>query len=144
MKRFSEQSGVQKALEVVRWIAVLPAAYVASHLPFPFLTLFRPPAAVPQTGVSPAGAPLDLRWLIMTGIVIPFGAAAFVLAGSLTGPRLRQYVAVALAALFSLLALLSHVLLRSSGTPNFDHFAAAAAAAWATAGVICYVERRRA
>ena len=141
MKRFSEQSGMQKALEVVRWIAVLPVAYVASQVPFLLFVMFRPFAVVQQPGFTPAGPPSDLRWLIVTWIIIPLGAAAFVVAGSLSAPRLRRYVAVALAALFTLNALLSHVLLRLPGIPNFDHFAAATLAAAVAAGAVCYFNR---
>ena len=77
---------MQRALEVLRWIAVLPAAYFASQTPFFITALFRPPAVVQQPGFTPAGPPSDLRRHVVLWVILPLTAAAFVVVGSLIAP----------------------------------------------------------
>jgi hypothetical protein len=144
MKRIAELTAAQMGLEILRWICVLPAAVFASQAPNFAAAILRPPAVVQPAGFAPAAPPSVFRRALYTAVILPLSGAAFVVAGALVAPRFRRFIAIALAVLFAVLALLSHVLVHLPGTPHYDHFFATALAAAATAGAICYFDRPRA
>jgi hypothetical protein len=144
MQRFSELSAVAKAIEIVRWICILPAAGFASLLP-KFASAFLLPTPVVQPpGFPPAASPSDLLLLLRQWFFPPLTAIGFVLAGSLVAPRHRRYVAAVLTVLLLAEAFLSHVFVHlGRGRPNYGDFAIIALSALAAAALVFYLDRCR-
>jgi hypothetical protein len=143
MKRFSELSTAAKAIEIVRWICVLPAAGFASLLP-KFASAFLLPAPVLQPpGFTPDASPSELLLLLRQWLFPPLTAIGFVLAGSLVAPRHRRYVAIVVTVLLLAEAYLSHVFVHlGRGKPNYGDFAVIALAGLASAAFVFYLDRR--
>jgi hypothetical protein len=144
MKRLSELSAASKAVEIVRWICVLPAACLASLLPRFASALLLPRPVIQPPGFTPTAPPSDILVLLRQWLVPPLTAIGFVLVGSLVAPRHRRYVAIVLAVLLIAEAFLSHVFVHlGRGKPNVGDFAAIALAALASAALVFYLDRRR-
>jgi hypothetical protein len=142
MKRFSELSAGQKAVEIVRWLCVLPGAIFTFRLPYFFFWLIIPPAMVQPPGTPKPPPPPDWQRMLIPWILALLTAPGFVLAGSLVAPRHRRYVAVVLAILMTLHAFLYHILIHLPGTPHYTYFAAAVLAAVASAGLVYWLDRQ--
>jgi hypothetical protein len=142
MKRFAELSGGQRAIEVVRWMCVLPAAILTSRLPYLIFWLLMPPAMARLPG-TPKPPPLpDWQRMLIPWLLALLTAPGFVLIGSLVAPRHRRYVAIVLAILATLHAFLYHVVIHLPGTPHYTHFVAAVLAAASSAGLMWYFDRQ--
>jgi hypothetical protein len=143
MKRFAELSAAQKAIEIVRWICVLPAAVFTSRLPYFLFSLVIPPRMAQLPGTPQPPPPSYLQRLLLSLLAALLISIGFVLVGSLVAPRHRRYVAVVLAVLVTLHAILYHILIHLPGTPHYTNFAAAVLAASGSAAIVFYVDRRR-
>ena len=142
MKRFRELSRLNGALEVLRWLCVLPAAYLTSLLPYLFFWLMIPPRMAQPPGTPRPLPPPDWQRMLVPWLVALLTAPGFVLVGSLVAPRHRRYVAVVLAFLVALHAFLYHILIHLPGAPHYTHFTAAVLAAAGSAGLVWYFDRR--
>ena len=143
MKQFSELSAAQKAIEIVRWLCVLPTAVFTFRLPYLFFSLIIPPAMTQPPGMPKPPPPPDWQRMLIPWLIALLTAPGFVLIGSLVAPRHRRYVAVVLALLVTLYAFLYHIYIHLPGTPHYTYFAAAVLAAAGSAALIFYFEWRR-
>ncbi len=106
MRSFAELSARDKSIEVVRWVLVVPAAWLAG-MALPFLErLVRPPMMAQLPG-TPRPQVSDFRIYLshLLGIVM---AAVFVIVGAKMAPRWRVTVAGILAALWIVFSYLIH------------------------------------
>lgn len=142
MKPFSQLSIARKALEIFRWLCLLPAAWFASLIPFVVFALLTPRAVVQPGGFHPAPPPSDFRRLVAPWLVALLTAPLFVLVGSLVAPRYRRTTAALLALLWTAYAFLSHIYVHLPGTPHYLHFTAAVLFAVAAAAIVFYFNRR--
>jgi hypothetical protein len=143
MKRFAELSGAQKAIEIVRWLCVLPAVVLTSRVPYLFFWLLIPPQMAQLPGTPKPPPPSDLQRMLIPWLVALLTAPGFVLVGSLVAPRRRRYVAIVLALLMTLYAFLYHILIHLPGTPHYTYFAAAVLAAAGSAALVFYFDGPR-
>ena len=121
MNSFSELAGKQKAIELLRWISVLPAAVLAYT----------------AVGLIVSAAP-NTHWLLL--IFYMPKEAAFVIAGAKMAPRSRGAATIALVALGSIKSLTIHVLGQNAGLTNYLHFGAESVGVVVGAGYIFYSE----
>lgn len=143
IKRFSELTIAGQAIEVLRWFCLLPAAYLSSRLPYLFFWLLIPlPMAQPPGTPQPPPSSY-LQRMLLSLVAALLVSLHFVLAGSLVAPRRRGYVAIVLALLATLHAVLYHIVIHLPGTPHYTSFAAALLAAFASAALVFYLDRRR-
>ncbi|MHB9132624.1 MAG: hypothetical protein ACYDBB_16265 [Armatimonadota bacterium] len=113
-KSFSELTSREKAIEVVRWVAVLPTAIVGSILPVLFYVLsaylgfFRSEDADPQDWftVSP---------LIKLAFAFAVGSA-FIYAGSAMAPRYQRYTAIIITVVFVFISCFTFAFLATKQT----------------------------
>lgn len=127
MKSFSELTGKEKSVELLRWLLVPIVAAIVPVVPNVIGALVMPRLAAPLPGTSPTP---DLPRIVLPWIFLGLTGAAFVIAGAKTAPRSRLTTAIVLAALWSLSALLSHVLMQPSpGIRNYEHFTVTALSA---------------
>ena len=129
MQSFAELSSKEKVIEVVRWLCVLPAAWLAGMAPRFLVALIRPPvmAQLPGTPRPPVSDFQRIYLPLLIGILM---AGAFVVVGAKIAPRRRVLVAIVLAAFWTLYVFTIHVLLPASYEPRYvaRHFISAAAA----------------
>ena len=97
MKPFSEQTGRDKRVEVARWLAVLPAAWLSR-----IIVLMVAGRLYPLTSAVPV-----LARLIKEAPV----AAAIVIVGARVAPRFQSSTAFALAILWTILSVTIHLIL---------------------------------
>lgn len=143
MKSFSELTGKEKSIELLRWVCVPVAAVlgvfvlrtIAGFVMMPALAQFSGSAAMPAS---------DFRRFFLHSLAGILTAAVFVIAGAKTAPRGRLATAIVLAGLWSLAALTSHVLVHlSQGTPHYMHFLVEAVGAAGAAVAIGYSEKSK-
>ena len=113
MKSFSELTGKEKSIERLRWICV-PAAAVLGVLGLRIIAGFVMPPVLAQLSGSAAMPASDFRRFFLHSLSGILTAAVFVIAGAKTAPRGRLATASVLAGLWSVAALMSHVLMRPS------------------------------
>jgi hypothetical protein len=142
MKPFSQLSTAQKALDILRWLCLLPAAWLASQIPFVVFALVTPPALAQPGGFQPAPPISDFRRYVAPWLVALLTAPLFVLVGSLVAPRYRRTTAALLALLWTAYAFLSHIYIHLPGTPHYLHFTAAVLFAAAAAAIVFYLNRQ--
>jgi hypothetical protein len=143
MASVSQSAVGQTLVEVLRWLLVLPAAWIGTQA-LPFVLRFIVPPAMAQLPGAPAAPVSDFNRYVLPLLVHAVAGALFVIVGVKTAPRGRRVVAIVLASLWCLLALLIHVLLHNSrGVLNYLHFAAAALGAIGAAISIFFSERAR-
>lgn len=144
MKSFTELTGKEKSIELLRWIGV-PAAAVLGVLALRIIAGFvmpRVPAQLSGTAAMPAS---DFGRFILHEVSSILTAAVFVFAGAKMAPRGRLKTAVVLAGLWSLSALMSHVLMQPSrGIRNYTDFVVEVTAVAVAAVAIGYSEKRKA
>jgi hypothetical protein len=108
MRWFAELSTRDKSIEVVRWVLVLPAAWLAGMAP-----RFIARVLIPPTMVQPPGMPRprvsDFQQIYLPHLLAVVMAAAFVIVGAKVAPRRRVLVAGILAALWIAFSFLIHV-----------------------------------
>ena len=142
MKSFSELTRKEKVVELLRWIIVPPAAVLGVLAVRIIAGVVKPPAVAQPPGSSPMPAP-DFRFFLLPIFSILMGAA-FVIAGAKTAPRGRLATAIVLAGLWSLEALMSHVLMQPSrGIRNYTDFIVEAVGAAGAAVAIGYSEKSK-
>lgn len=128
-----------KHVEVLRWIGVLPAAFLGAFAAR-FVGGIAGYAAAHALGSESGSTVALLTLLLAYGI----GTAAFVLAGALAAPRHRAVVAIALAAICVIVSLLTHVLSQGHpGRTNYLHLAAETVGAVLAAGYALCMQRRK-
>ena len=142
MKRFAELSAGQKAIEIVRWLCVLPVAIFTSRLPYLLFWLLMPTPMAQPPGTPPPPPPPYLQRLLLSLIAAVLISMGFVLVGSLVAPRHRRHVALVPALLITLYAFLYHILIHLPGTPHYTNFAVATLAAIASARLVYWLDRR--
>jgi hypothetical protein len=140
MKRFAELSAAQKAIEIVRWICVLPAAIFTSRLPGFLFSFVMPPALAQPPGTPQPPPPSELQRMLLSLLAALLVSIGFVLVGSLVAPRHRRHVAIILAILIALHAFLYHILIHLPGTPHYTSFAAATLAAIASVWLVYWFD----
>ena len=122
MVAFSELTGKEKAIELLRWICVLPAAMLAYV----------------AVGFVISSAP-NTHWVLL--ICYMPKEIAFVVAGAKTAPRSRTIATLVLAAVAILASLAIHVLTQQRvGLTNYLHFGAESVGAVIGAIYIVYAE----
>jgi hypothetical protein len=143
MKSFADLTGTEKLLELLRWLAVLPAAVLANLAPR-FLAGFmmsRPvaqPLGVPPLPVS------DFQRYVLSWLFGLLMGALFVFVGAKTAPRFRPATAVVLAFLWTLYAFLIHIAVHlGQGVPHYTHFAIGAGGAVGTAAYLRNAEKSK-
>ena len=105
MRPFAERTGKENAVELTRWIVVLPAAVLAGFI-VDALAGFV--ASILMSEVSREGAGRWARHLIFR---FP-GGLAYVIAGAKTAPRLRRVTAIVLVCLAIALSARTHGVIR--------------------------------
>ena len=143
MRAFAELSRTEKSIEVVRWLCVVPAAWVAGMAPRFIEALVRPPALAQLPG-TPRPPVSDFQRIYLPHLLGIVMAAAFVFVGAKVAPRRRVLVAVVLAAFWTAYAFMIHVLPHASFELRYlaRHLTATAAAVAATA-YIWYSETQK-
>ncbi len=107
MPSFTDLSAREKIIEVVRWLLVVPAAWLAGMTPRFIDRLVRPPAMAQLPGMpQPPVSDFQRFYFHLLGIVM---AAAFVIVGAKVSPRWRVPVAGILAAAWIVFSYLIHV-----------------------------------
>jgi hypothetical protein len=143
MKPFSELTGREKAIELLRWICV-PATAVLAIVAVRVIAGFLMPPALAQPPGSPAIPASDFNRFILPWIFGLLMALAFVITGATTAPRRRVATAVVLVVLWTLYSLQIHVLVHlGRGVPHYTHFVVAAVAAACGAVYIVYSEKSK-
>jgi hypothetical protein len=125
----------QRALTLLRWIAVLPVAVGGAILVKVVGGLIGRALRQGLGSDSHSGFALQLLVYVAT-------AAAFVLAGAAIAPRHRPVIAIILAALWVLLSLMTHVVSQPHpGTTNYLHLAAETSGAVFAVACVAYREK---
>jgi hypothetical protein len=141
MKSLGERNGNKRAVELVRWIVVLPAALLAVVALGMIARVLMPPALAQPPG-SPAIPVSDFQRFVLPRVFGVLMAAAFVIAGALTAPRRRFATASVLAALWIFYCFNIHVLLHlGRGALHYTDFMIAVVAAACGAACIFYFEK---
>jgi hypothetical protein len=137
---FTELSRKEKAVELLRWLAVMPAAwlgYRAVELVAGLVMLLARQVA----WITP-GAP-DLLYYVQLVVFYAPKHAAFVVVGAKIAPRSRLATAAVLAAAAILLSLMRHILVQQNrGFINYTHFALETVGALAGAAYVVFSEKR--
>jgi hypothetical protein len=143
MRPFVELSAKEKATEIVRWLCILPAAWLAGMTPVFIDRLLRPPALALPPG-TPRPVVSDLQRLYLPHLLGIVMAAAFVIFGAKIAPRWRLPVAATLAALWMLFSYLIHVGPHASFELRYlTHFIVATLSALTATAYIAYAESRQ-
>jgi hypothetical protein len=108
MRTFADLSAKEKSIEVVRWLCVVPAAWLAGMIPRYVEMLVRPPALAQLPG-TPRPPVSDLQRIYLPHMMAMVMAAAFVIVGAKIAPRWRLRVASVLAALWLVFSYMLHV-----------------------------------
>ncbi len=144
MTRFNDLTSREKAIEVVRWLCVLPAALLASSLTqfifgLTIRTIFR------DAGVAVDDSQVAY-YLGMCLYHVPWGFV-LVVAGARMAPRHQFAAAFVLTVLGVVLSLLTHLVGQylagnRVGVVNYAHFAAESAGALAGAAMVFCLQWR--
>ena len=136
MKRFSELTGQEKALELLRWLCVplVAALGVVAVGMFAGAVISPILAQLPGTLATP---PSDFQRFVLHRMFGVLMGLAFVIGGALTAPRGHTITAVVLAALWILYAFLMHVAVHwGRGKTQYIDFALAVIATGAATWII--------
>jgi hypothetical protein len=143
MRTFSELTGKERALELVRWVCV-PAAAVLVVFALQMIARLVMPPVFAQLPGTPVVLPADFDRFVLPRIIGAVMIASSILAGAMVAPRYRLAAALVLAGLWTVYSFLSHVLVHlGRGTPHYLDFALAALAAFGMAAYIFYSERSK-
>jgi hypothetical protein len=141
MRPFAELSAKKKTVEVVRWLCVVPAAWLAAMMPRFIYWLLVPPAMAQPPG-TPRPPVSDFQRLYLPQFFGVVMAAAFVIVGAKLAPRWRVTVALFLSVAWLVYSFMTHVLPHASYELRyFSHFIVATATVLATSAYIWYSER---
>lgn len=132
----------RRPIEIVQWIAVLPAAILggwAAHLFCTQIVRFL----ISTVGLSSESAVIGFVFLVLGHLP---QKVAFVVAGAEIAPHARRTTAIVLAVVAAIMSLLIHLLVQSRiGSTNFAHFTAEAIGAALGVVIVARIEtwRRR-
>jgi hypothetical protein len=143
MRPFAELSGKEKCVEVLRWLCVLPAAWLASMTPRYIYMLVRPPMMAQPPGTPPPPVSEFQRFYLphLFGLVM---AAAYVIVGAKIAPRWRLRVAAILAVTWMVFSYLIHVRSHHSFELRYwTHFIVASMGVFGANAYIAYSESRK-
>ena len=133
MNSFSELTGREKMIEVLRWIAVLPAATLgglAAHI----IAIIGNSPGCTRGMVNPEESVFD-RFFVVLISNIAMGAAT-VIAGAKTAPRCRRATAIVLAVFWVFLSGMMFTVLLQRPTGFWDYMAVVVGAVAATGGAV--------
>ena len=133
MKTFSELTGKEKLIEVLRWIAVLPAAALGGAAAHILIILGNSPGCT-RGMINPDESIID-RLMVVTISNIAFGATV-VIAGAKTAPRARRVTAFVLTGLLIFTSGMLVTVLIGKPTAFADYLAVVVATASAIGGAI--------
>jgi hypothetical protein len=140
MRPYSGLTGREKAIELLRWICVLPAAMLGS-----FATYYIG-GLVGRLAQYGWGTPVEstlVYYLLLLLFYIP-KEAAFVIAGAKTAPRSRLATTTVLAVARLVMSLIVHVLKQPNpGVVNYTHFTAESAGVAFGIAYIFYSEKMK-
>jgi len=143
MKSFSELTGQEKAIELLRWLLVPVASVGVVFVLILIARIAMPPAMARLPGTAPPPVSDFQRW-VMPGIFNVLISAGLVFAGAKVAPRGRLVTALVLAALWIGYSFLIHIYVHlGRGTPSYLHFALSVTATLLAAALIGYAERSR-
>ena len=143
MKPISDLSPREKAVELLRWLLVLPSAMLAGLILRLIATALTPPvtAQLPRAPSEISG----FRRFVLPHLLGALVAAAFVVAGAKLAPRRRSATAIVLALVWTLSTFAIHVLgHHGAGRPHLKPIAVAMVATACGAAFVWYSERSRA
>jgi hypothetical protein len=141
MQSFTELSAREKSIDVLRWLLVVPAAWLAGMAPRFIERLMRPPvmAQLPGTPRLPVSDFQRIYLPHLLGIVM---AAAFIIVGAKVAPRWRVPVAGILATAWIVFSYLHHVRPHASFELRYlTYFLAATVGALAATIYVWWSER---
>jgi hypothetical protein len=140
MTPFAELTGRQKVIEVLRWLAVVPAA-VLSVAALRIIARFVMPPLVIQPPGTPVIPVSEGRLLLVRALYILMGLA-FVIAGASMAPRWHFATAVVLSLVWIGYSFLYQVLVHlGQGPPHYVYFALESVSAACGAVAIYFIER---
>ncbi|HEX2475165.1 MAG TPA: hypothetical protein VHK01_10480 [Lacipirellulaceae bacterium] len=143
MRSFAELSAREKSIEVVRWVLVVPAAWLAGMVPVFLERLIRPPMMVQPPG-TPRPPVSDFQRIYLPHLLGVVMAAAFVIVGAKVAPRWRLPVAGILAAAWIVYSYLLHVMPHGSFELKYlTQFIVATLGAIAATMYVWWAERDR-
>ena len=143
MKRFSELTGKEKLIELIRWLSV-PVAAVVSVMALGLIAAAVTPRLRAQLPGDPVTQISDLQRFMFHRVFGVLMGLAFVIGGAPLAPRGRVTAAIVLAGIWILYAFLIHVAIHlGRGKPHLVDFAFAAAAAAGGAAFIIYAGRAK-
>ena len=143
MKSFSERTGKEKAIELLRWVLVPCVAVLAGFVVPRLIANFLMPPALAQPPGTPRVPPSDFQRFYLPWIATILMGAAFVIAGAKTAPRGRFATALVLVTLWTLYSLMWHVLVHPvRDIRHYTQFLVATLAAASGAAYIAYSEKR--
>ena len=142
MRPFTELSTKQKCIEVVRWICVLPSAWLAAMVPRFIYWLLVPPMTVQPPG-TPRPPVFDFQRVYLPHFFSLVMAAAFVFVGAKMAPRSRLAVALFLSVLWLVYSFTIHVLPHASYELRYlTHFLIAMVGALAATAYVWFSESK--
>jgi hypothetical protein len=143
VRPFAELSAKEKCVEVVRWLCVVPAAWLAGMLPRFIYAIVRPPALAQLPG-TPRPPVSDLQRIYLPHLLGIVMAAAFVIVGAKLAPRWRLPAAAVLAVLWMVFSYGIHVWPHASFALRYlSQFMVASVSALAATAYIWYSETRK-
>lgn len=143
MKRFTELSDRDKAVELLRWAAVPPVA-IGIYVAISIFWLVVVPWPTVQPPGSPVATPSDFSRYVLPRIFGLLTVFAIVFIGAKVAPRQRLVAALALAALCLLYSSFRFVVVHlGQGTPQYIDLALATAAAFAAIAAVYYTEQSK-
>ena len=135
MPAFRELTASEKAIEVVRWLGVLPVAAVAGVAAHILAIIGNSPGCT-RGLINPEESTLDRLFVVLVSNVAM--GAATVIAGAKTAPRYRHVVAIALAVVWIFFSgMVFTVLLQRP--PQFWDYMAVVVGAIAAVGGAAYI-----
>ena len=143
MKRYSDLTAQETAIELVRWICVplVAAVSVIALGQIASAVIPRPVAQLPGAPVDPSAEFQRFILHRVAGVLMGFG---YVLGGAWMAPRGRVTTAFVLAGIWILYSFLIHVALHlEGGKPHLMDFAIAAAGGAAGAAYLAYAGQAR-
>jgi hypothetical protein len=140
MKPFAELTGREKAVEILRWLLVPVASFVAVYVLILISQVALPPQMAQPPGTPPT--PVSEFQRLVPRVFNVLISGVLVLAGAKMAPRWRVATALALAGLWIGYAFLIHVAVHlGQGTPHWWHFVLSIVASLLAVALIGYAER---
>gem|GEM_PF-2559040 len=130
---FAELTSKEKAIEILRWIAVLPAAILGGAAAHILAIVFNSPGCT--RGMVNPGVYVWDRFFVVLMSNVAMGAAT-VIAGAKTAPRFRQAIGIVLAVMWVFYSGMVFTILLYRPTHFWDYMAVVVGAIAAAGGAI--------